>query len=134
MVTFADTSGLYALLDAQNVAHRLAAEAWAALRQANEEIVTTSYVVLETVCLLQSRLGLDPVRDLVGGIVPLLTVEWVDREAHEAAVAALLAANRRDLSLVDCVSFEIMRRLGLHRAFTLDPHFREQGFDCVPEP
>jgi predicted nucleic acid-binding protein len=132
MVTFADTSGLYALLDAENVAHGLAAEAWAALREANGKIVTSSYVLLETVSLVQGRLGLDPVRDLVAGIAPLLTVEWVDRQTHEAAVAALLAANRRDLSLVDCVSFHVMRRVGIGRAFTLDEHFREQGFEVVP--
>lgn len=131
-MTFADTSSLYALLDAENVAHGLAAEAWAALREANGKIATSSYVLLETVSLVQSRLGLDPVRDLMAGIAPLLTVEWVDRETHEAAVAALLAANRRDLSLVDCVSFEVMRRLGIRRAFTLDEHFREQGFEVVP--
>jgi predicted nucleic acid-binding protein len=33
---------------------------------------------------------------------------------------------------VDCVSFEVMRRLGIRRAFTLDEHFREQGFEVVP--
>ena len=132
MVTFADTSGLYALLDAENVGHGLAAEAWAALREANGKTATSSYVLLETVSLVQSRLGLDPVRDLVAGIAPLLIVEWVDRETLDAAVAALLSANRRDLSLVDCVSFEVMRRLGIRRAFTLDEHFREQGFEVVP--
>ena len=43
-----------------------------------------------------------------------------------------LAARRRDLSLVDVVSFLVMRREGLTRAFTLDPHFSEQGFECIP--
>jgi predicted nucleic acid-binding protein len=132
MVTFADTSGLYALLDAENVAHRLVAEAWAALRQANAPVVTSSYVLLETVSLVQSRLGLGPVRDLVGEIAPILMVEWTDDETHDAGVAALLSANRRNLSLVDCVSFEVMRRLGIRRAFTLDEHFRGQGFEVVP--
>ena len=131
-MTFADTSGLYALLDAENVAHELTAKAWAELRRANKEIVTSNYVFVETVSLLQSRLGLDPVRDLIESIAPLLSVEWVDREAHEAGLTAVLAANRRDLSLVDCVSFEVMRRLGIRRAFTLDEHFREQGFEVVP--
>jgi len=131
-MTFADTSGLYAIIDADNVAHEPAANAWAELRRANGGIVTTNYVLVETVSLLQSRLGIDPVRGLMESIAPLLTLEWVDREIHEAATAALLAANRRDLSLVDCVSFEVMRRLGIRRAFTLDEHFREQGFECVP--
>jgi predicted nucleic acid-binding protein len=46
--------------------------------------------------------------------------------------SALLTANRRQLSLVDCVSFEMMRRLGIKTAFTYDRHFSEQGFECLP--
>ena len=40
---------------------------------------------------------------------------------------------RRQLSLVDCASFDIMRRLGLRDVFAFDPHFAEQGFRCLPE-
>ena len=47
-------------------------------------------------------------------------------------VVALLAASRRGLSLVDCVSFEVMRESGLKSAFTFDGHFREYGFTAVP--
>jgi uncharacterized protein len=43
----------------------------------------------------------------------------------------VLAAARRNLSLVDCVSFELMRRLGIRRVFCFDPHFAEQGFELV---
>jgi len=32
---------------------------------------------------------------------------------------------------VDCVSFELMRRLGLARAFCFDSHFDEQGFETI---
>jgi uncharacterized protein len=48
-------------------------------------------------------------------------------------MSALLAANRRTLSLVDCSSFDIMRKFGIDTVFTFDPHFREQGFSVVPE-
>jgi predicted nucleic acid-binding protein len=132
MVTFADTSALYALLDRENVAHEVSAHAWAEFRRARDEIVTTNYVILEAVSLLQNRLGLNPVRDLVELVVPLFTVQCVGWEVHGAALAVLLTANRRDLSLVDCASFEVMRRLGIRQAFTLDEHFREQGFEVVP--
>ena len=42
----------------------------------------------------------------------------------------LLAEGRRKLSLVDCVSFELMRDKGRHTGFAFDAHFNEQGFDC----
>jgi len=62
---------------------------------------------------------------------PLLHIEWVDETLHQAGVVALLTANRRQLSLVDCISFETMRRLGLDTAFAFDQHFVEQGFRCL---
>ncbi len=65
-------------------------------------------------------------------LIPILQVEWVDKALHERAMAILLAAGRRDLSLVDCVSFETMRRLGLTEVFTFDAHFAQQGFRCIP--
>ena len=43
-------------------------------------------------------------------------------------MAAVLAARRRDLSVVDCVSFEAMRRQHIVSAFAFDPHFGAQGF------
>ena len=132
MMLFADTSALYALLDTANMAHASAAAAWEGLQREGDGLVTTSYVVLETFSLLQHRLGIRAARDLAEEIAPLLTVCWVAEDEHRSAVAMVLAANRRDLSLVDCVSFEAMRRLGIRRAFALDEHFREQGFELAP--
>jgi uncharacterized protein len=43
-------------------------------------------------------------------------------------VAAVLAAARKKLSLVDCVSFQIMRQQGVRASFCFDSHFGEQGF------
>jgi hypothetical protein len=39
----------------------------------------------------------------------------------------ILAANRRQLSLVDCASFAAMRQSGFKNAFVFDRHFLEQG-------
>jgi predicted nucleic acid-binding protein len=43
-------------------------------------------------------------------------------------VAALLAARRRKLSLVDCASFTVMRQAGARLAFAFDRHFTEEAF------
>jgi predicted nucleic acid-binding protein len=132
MVVFADTSALYALLDVASSRHQDAAGVWDEFRRARTLVATSNYVYVECVSLLQSRLGVSAARQFVEDLGPLLRVDWVDPDTHDAAVAALLTANRRDLSLVDCTSFLIMRRLGITRAFTLDDHFREQGFEVVP--
>lgn len=90
--------------------------------------VTTNYVLLETIALAQRRLGIDAVRILVDEMLPMIDTQWVTDADHTAALNALLAVGRRQLSLVDCVSFTIMRRLGIREYLGLDPHFEEQGF------
>jgi predicted nucleic acid-binding protein len=62
----------------------------------------------------------------------MLRIEWVTAAHHASGVTALLIASNRKLSLVDCVSFETMRRLGFRIVFTFDQHFSEQGFTCIP--
>ena len=88
--------------------------------------------LLETVAVLQRRFGIQSVRAFHADIIPVLNVEWIDAALHRAATAALLAAGRRGLSLVDCTSFEVMRRLGLNTAFAFDADFADQGFNTLP--
>ena len=132
MSTFVDTSALLAVLHGSDKNHGRAARTWRALVDRDEELVCTNYVLVETLALAQSCFGLGAVRDLVENVVPLLHVVWVDEQIHASAVTALLTANRRLLSLVDCVSFATMRRLSITRAFEFDGHFAEQGFKRAP--
>lgn len=92
---------------------------------------STNYVLLETVALVQRRLGMEAVRTLEEDILPLVRVIWVAEGHHRAGMAALLTAGRRDLSLVDCVSFLIMRASAIRRVFAFDDDFRRQGFEVL---
>lgn len=95
-------------------------------------MVTTSYLLVETAALLQHRFGLDAVRDLEERIVPLLEVIWVTAELRRRALARLFSVNRRQLSLVDAVSFAIMEAEGLSDVLRLDADFTAQGFRLAP--
>jgi predicted nucleic acid-binding protein len=108
--------------------HARAARAFRELLESKQDLLTTSYVLVETTALLQHRFGLAAVRRFQDDVVPALSLVWVDAELHAEGTAALLTAGRRELSLVDCVSFACMRRHGLTRAFHFDRHFRAQGF------
>ena len=130
MIAFADTSALYAVLDRDDENHQTARATWDLLLKSGAILVTSNYVLVETCALVQRRLGLDALRILQDDIFPLLTVEWISRAQHDSAIAVVLSAGRKGLSLVDCVSFGLMRSAGLRKAFAFDRHFVEQGFDC----
>jgi uncharacterized protein len=127
MSVFIDTSALYALLDDSDARHREAARTWARLLDANKDLETHNYVISESAALVQRRLGVKRFPDLFDGLLPLVRVVWVDEEIHRRAVGAVRAAAKSGLSLVDCVSFEIMRLRANEAAFAFDRHFEEHG-------
>ena len=123
-----DTSAFYALLDRDDANHQKAKKAWTDLLRAEHSLVTNNYILVETFALLQNRLGIEAVRGFQEDVLPLIHIEFVSPEMHRSGIAALLSASRRSLSLVDCVSFEIIRSSGIKTVFAFDQHFKEQGF------
>jgi len=126
-----DTSAIYALLDEADPQHARSVAILRRLGRDRADIVVHSYVIGEAVALLQRRLGLDAVRRFVSTIAPLFSVVWVDRALHDRGVSALLAADRRAVSLVDHTSFLVMRDLGIRAAFAFDDDFVAQGFELL---
>ena len=131
MSTFVDTSAFYALLDEDDAHHEEAVAVWGRLREAQERVWTSNYVLVETTALVRSRLGMAAVRQLTDGLLLPVDVAWIDAALHGTAAAMHRTADRRGLSLVDCSSFEVMRRLGLRAVLAFDEHFAEQGFTCL---
>lgn len=128
MIVYVDTSALYALLVSDDMMHDRARSGFQRLAQDNARLVTTSYVLVETTALLQRRVGLQAVVDFQMRLEPLLDVIWVDAQWHAKGGQRLLAHGSRDVSLVDCLGFEVMEAKGIKIAFAFDRHFSEQGF------
>ena len=133
---FLDTSALLALLDAADRFHEDAKRSWERLLnavRAREHVLLTHYaVVVESSALIARRLGMQAVRDLHEEVLPVAEVVWINEKLHARATAAMFAAGRRNVSLVDWLSFEVMRERRIRRAFTYDGDFTEQGFLPVP--
>jgi predicted nucleic acid-binding protein len=132
MKIFIDTSAFYALLDRDDACHEEAKKAWTRILSIENVLVTDNYILVETFALLQNRLGVRAVRAFQEDIVPIVNIEFVNLEIHRSGIAALLASSKRNLSLVDCISFEIMRSLGIKTVFGFDAHFKEGGFQALP--
>jgi len=128
MTIFADTSGLFALLVENDYMHVRAKENFIYFAENNIQLITSSFVLVETTALLQRRVGLAPVHDFNSKILPLIDVVWVNDKWYEKATHRLFTQNNKAISLVDCLSFEIMETLQINCAFAFDKHFEENGF------
>jgi predicted nucleic acid-binding protein len=128
---FADTSAVLALLNTDDDNHHRAVRAFEALKARHARLVSTSFVLVETYALVGRRLGLDAVRSLRSDFMPLLDIVWIDAPLHEAGLDLLLGRGKRQLSLVDAVSFVVMRQAKVDEAFAFDPHFEQEGFSLV---
>ncbi len=129
-----DTSAFLALLDKADIFHEKAIDTWISLLTANEDLITNSYVLVESVAVIQNRIGLDAIRELNENILPHIEIDWIDEKKHILSLERVLTANRRQLSLVDNSAFNTMQNFGITEAFTFDNHFAEEGFTVLPTP
>lgn len=132
MTTFVDTSPLLAVVNAGDPEHAPAHDAWTHLLDTTTALRTHNYVVVEAAALVQRRFGMAAASRFHEEVTPGLSIRFVESALHERATAALLAAGRRRLSLVDWTSFELMRDEGITEAFAFDDDFVKQAFDVRP--
>lgn len=132
MSVFVDTAAFYALLVNTEASHERVRAAFARLLAAATPLWTTSFVIVETTALLQHRIGLAAARDFDEQLLPTTRVRWVDEALYQSGTDRLWKTDRREVSLVDCVSLEFMRIEGIGTALALDRHFREAGITLLP--
>ena len=83
-----DTSVIYALADRADPNHLRAKEMYASALQAGEDLLTHSYVLVESAALLQSRLGLSAALRFLDESQSF-RVHWVTPRDHQEAVQLL---------------------------------------------
>lgn len=128
---FLDSVGLIALWNQSDQWHGAARAAFERMAHKQEVLLTTSYVLLECgnaasrqpfrleVAHLRIQLEAD------GMLVHPTRDDW--RKAWEAYGAREAAG----AGIVDHVSFAVMRRMRIRKAFTNDRHFKAAGFDTL---
>jgi predicted nucleic acid-binding protein len=124
---FLDTSAIYALADKADTNHKTAYSKFESVLKSGETFLIHNYILLESVALLQARLGL-PSAILFLEDAQAFEVEWLDLELHQEAVKELEKIGKRGISLVDCTSFVVMKRRGVQKVLAFDPDFEDQGF------
>lgn len=129
---FVDTSGWANLFVATESFHKQAKQWFQRARQQNQEMVTTNYVVIELVALLNSplRVARPQLFQYVDAVRTASYINLVHIDAAIDAAAWNLLKTREDKawSLVDSTSFVVMQQLGIQKALTTDHHFEQAGF------
>lgn len=128
---FVDTSGWYAMVDRDDRDHS-DARAW--LRENDAFLITTDYVLDETLTLLRRKLNhtiaVDVGRKMKeSDLARIVSVGKADREA---AWERFVQYDDESFSFTDCTSFAVMERLDVTDAFTFDRDFTIAGFRTKP--
>lgn len=124
---FLDTSAIYAWADTADPNHRTAVQRLQAILENGDALLTHNYVLVESMALLQARLGLAAASKLASDSAAF-AIEWVDDDLHADGIRELNQAKKRRVSLVDHISFLVMKRRQVTTAFAFDPDFESAGF------
>ena len=130
---YVDTSAFYALIDRSDRYHSRASALWPALLDDDIALITSNYVVWETLGLLQKRIGFEAASLWYKDILGVLDVLWVNAGTHQRAYQLWLNLGLKRLSMVDCVSFVTMHQHEIEKAFCFKPHFTDHGFNLLTE-
>ena len=130
---FVDSSYFKALLDENDDFHKKALDIFADLTQQKEQLITTNYILNETLTLLRAKVNLEAafkLRDFLNAGSPILTIYRVTSE-DDVNAWSWFSKDWSKLSFTDCVSFAVMKRLEIARVATFDKHFTQAGFTIV---
>ena len=129
---FVDTGAWIALSDRRDQHHSDAVAIYTRLKQQKERLLTTDYLVDETVTRLRYDLShsvavqfLDFIEETEG--TGVLTVIEIDGTLFQEAKRLFRQYDSAKLSFTDCTSFAVCQRYKISEAFAFDRHFTMMG-------
>ena len=131
MTVFLDTVGLLAVWDESDQWHRAAQTCFSELLGCRADLVTSSFVLLECGNTAARRPYRSAVSRLRTQMEPGHRLIVPTDEDWQGAWLAYERGEADSAGIVDHVSFAIMRRLSISKAFTNDAHFRAAGLETL---
>lgn len=128
---FVDTSGWIAILNRNDQLRDLAIPVWEEMSAARRPVVTTDWVIAETL----NGLARSPARQQVVQAVrtllssPRCRFVCIDEALFERALDMYGQRSGQRCGLVDCASFLVMRDLEILDALTADRDFEQAGYN-----
>ncbi len=127
---FVDTGAWYSFAVPEDTNHGAAVH-W--VRNNRQELLTTDYVIDETLTLLRSR-HLEKLAQRLGRQFfsgALCRIHHLTEEDIRRTWETFQRFSDKEWSFTDCASKVVMERLGLTQAFAFDHHFRQFGTAAV---
>lgn len=128
---FLDTVGLIAIWDSADQWHEEAVAAYSRLESEVYQPAVTPGVLLECGNAAARRPYRDRVTETREVLTKLNAIFAPTVEELEIAWRQYDLGQPGSAGIVDCISFEVMRRLGIRQAFTNDQHFEAAGFETL---
>lgn len=132
---FVDTAAWVAAADSKDTSGSAVREARDQWLSSGSLLTTTDYVIDETLTTIRFRLGLNAAEawwQQIDGSARL-QIEIIDEPRRERARSLFFGYRDKEFSFTDCCSFVLMRELRIRRVLTLDHHFRQMGFEVIPQ-
>lgn len=130
-IVFLDTVGMVALWNESDQWHSAAQNAFDELKRVRTDVVTTIDVLLECGNAAARRPFRPAVKQWREALAASSAIIEPTADDRSMAWAAYDRGEAGDAGIVDHVSFVVMRRLGLTRAFTNDRHFTAANFETL---
>lgn len=129
---FVDTGAWFAVM-VRSDANNAAADAW--FEKNTRDLITSDYVIAETLTLLRARGEARTALDLgeLFFTTNMTFIVRVNAEDYCEAWRIFRDYSDKEWSFTDCTSKVLMQRLGIKTAFAFDHHFRQFGdIEVVP--
>ncbi len=127
-----DTSGWYSLVDSKDPKNPVASK-W--FKNNTCPLITTNYTFSETLTLILYRLGHEKAVTFGKKLLDsdFVILHRVSADKEKRALDIFEKYSDKKFSFLDCVSFAVMESLNIKEAFTFDKHFKQVGFNIIPE-
>ena len=129
---FVDTSAFIALAD-QSEDHHASLIGLVSSLPHSIKMVTTNFVLDETITRLRALLGVDVAYDFAQKLMklPQYHLVTIESKIFLAALEMMKKYKDKTFSFTDCTSFVVMHSLKLQYAMSLDSDFQKAGFILI---
>jgi len=128
---FVDTSALYAFFNVKAPEHK---KIKSFLNDFKEKVFITNYIFDEIITLVNAKAGHEKAV-FVGDILlksPQVEKIWITPSDERQAWELFVARKDKAYSFTDCTSFVVLKRIKISKCLSLDGHFKQEGFACIP--